>query len=98
MPNLDLLDGKRGWVATDSTLDVVCTRTGNRLSSFNFSQVAGSSATITCVKDYPCHRSYQLLVGLQTASEKGMVCRFRPHSSKLLTVVNFPHVVMKIHF
>ncbi|XP_030843104.1 protein ELYS isoform X2 [Strongylocentrotus purpuratus] len=89
-------DGKRGWVATDSTLDVVCTRTGNRLSSFNFSQVAGSSATITCVKDYPCHRSYQLLVGLQTASEKGMVCRFRPHSSKLLTVVNFPHVVTAI--
>ncbi|XP_041480738.1 protein ELYS-like isoform X1 [Lytechinus variegatus] len=89
-------DGKRGWVATDSFLDVICTRSGNRLASFNFSQVAGSSATITCVRDYPYHRSYQLLVGLQTASKKGMVCRFRPHSSKLLTVVNFPHVVTAI--
>lgn len=89
-------DGSRGWVATDSTLDIVCTKTGNRLSSFNFSQVAGSSATITCIKDYQCQGSFQLLVGLRTASEKGMVCRFHPHSSKLLTIVAFPQVVTSV--
>ncbi|XP_071506406.1 protein ELYS-like [Diadema antillarum] len=89
-------DGSYGWVATDSALDIVCTKTGNRLSSFNFSQVGGSSSIIKCVKDYTCRGSFQLLVGLQTASDKGMVCRFHPHSSKLLTVATFPQAVTSI--
>ncbi|XP_038076650.1 protein ELYS-like [Patiria miniata] len=89
--------GQWSWLARHSVLEVVDNVTGNRRSAFQFGRAVGANGVqITCVKEYRCKGATNLIVGLKTGSNDGMLCIFDPHTSKVVLAVDIPQGVTAV--
>jgi hypothetical protein len=96
-----LCNGKYGWLAKRSLLQIVSIENGNKIATFNFDSTPRTkNVEITCVEEIKVEHwtSCVLAVGLQFPETGGLICILSVQGSRLLHAIDIYEKVTSCSF